>query len=65
MMTLASIESLIGSVWGAVAAFAIGYIGGASRPAVEDRGMDSRQKGLTDKGTVRCAASASRRGGSI
>jgi membrane protein YqaA with SNARE-associated domain len=28
MMTLASIESLIGSVWGAVAAFAIGYIAG-------------------------------------
>lgn len=27
--------------------------------------MDSRQEGLTDKGTVRCAASASRRGGSI
>lgn len=28
MMTLATIESLIGSVWGAVATFAIGYIAG-------------------------------------
>jgi hypothetical protein len=28
MATLASIESLIGSVWAVVAAFAIGYIAG-------------------------------------
>ena len=38
MMTLATIESLIGSVWGAVAAFAIGYIAGHLVPLAKIAG---------------------------
>jgi hypothetical protein len=45
MMTLASIESLIGSVWGAVAAFAIGYIAGNLVPLSKIAGWIPGKKG--------------------